>query len=211
VRIIIPRLLFLDDDLKKSSQYLTQFHLEHMIRNSCQILMCCLYYILGFRSKNRFKYYFSKDRWDETRFKYIPNYPFKNIPKYTFYTSEESKWCRKCSNHYRYILKYLGFMLEEFAWRNGKEHELSEMHPFLHSAPMEIAVRFGIVLPKLKDKTKMQLPWKNIPLKFRKKDIIAGYRAYYKDIIGNLLFAFIGTKRDVPEFLYENDVLSETV
>ena len=178
-----------------------------MIQDSCQILMCCLYYAFGFRTRTVFKYYFSKERWDETRFKYFPNYPLKTIPKYTFYTSPEARWCRKCENHYRYLLKYLGCMLEEYAFRYRKEHKLAEMHPFLSSTPMESALKLGIVMPHLRDKSRMQLPWKNLPIKYRKKNIISGYRLYYKDIVRNPLLAFLGSRRDVPEFLLVNGEL----
>lgn len=43
-----------------------------------------------------------------------------------------------------------------------------------------------------------------MPVKFRKKDILAGYRAYYKAImINNGVKADDFTARDIPEFLLD--------
>lgn len=158
--------------------------------------------MLGFRNKKIFKYYFSKDKWDETRFKYFANYPEKSIPKFTFYNSEESRWCRKCIDHYNYVWKYMSCMLDEYYFRFGKEHNLSEMCSFLKKLPMTIAVKHGLILSNLKNKNKFQLPWKNLPIEFRRKDIIKGYQAYYTSVIFNPLDAYIGTKREIPEFLH---------
>ena len=203
MRFIVPILLFLDKDLQKSAQYLTSFHLEHGIRNSIQVLLCSVFYLVGLRNKTLFKHYVCKERWDETRFKYFPQYPLKSMPKFSYYNSQEARWCRKCYDHYRIVSDYLGFMLDEHVFRWGKEHMLWEMHDFLRILPMELSVRRGLLLPKLSDKSKIQLPWKNLPVKYRKRDIVAGYREYYKSIIASPLDAFVGTKRDVPDFLLD--------
>lgn len=203
MKFIVPIILFLDEDHQKSAQYLTNFHLEYGIKNSIQVLLCSIYYMVGFRNKTIFKHYVSKDRWDETRFQYFPQYPLKSMPKFSYYNSYESKWCRMCKNHYRYLSDYLGCMLEEYYFRYNSEHNLAEMYDFLRTLPYELAARRGLKLVSLKDSTKLQLPWKNLPIKFRKKDIIAGYRAYYKSIIPSALDAFIGTKRDIPDFLLD--------
>ena len=203
MNFIVPIVLFLDKDVSKSARCLTNFHLEHGIRNSIQVLLCSIYYLIGFRNRTIFKHYVSKDRWDETRFKYFPQYPLNTMPKFSYYSSYESRWCRMCNDHYGYLSEYLGCMLEEHAFRYNSEHRMAEMHDFLRTLPFEIAVRRGLKLVSLKDKTRMQLPWKNLPVKFRKKDIIAGYRAYYRSIIPSALDAFIGTKRDIPDFLLD--------
>lgn len=205
MKYIVPLLLFLDDDLMKSAQSLTNHHLCEGIDHSVQVLMCSIYYMVGIRSRTAFSHYVSKDRWERTRFEYFPQYPLKKMPRFAFYASEEAKWCRKCSNHYGIVADYLECMLEEFTFRTGKVHELAEMHGFLQQLPMEIAVRKGYRLPTLKEGSAIQLPWKNLPLKFRKKDIVSGYRAYYKSIIHGALAAFVGTKRDVPEFLVDEE------
>jgi hypothetical protein len=203
MKFIAPIILFLDKDLEKSAQSLTNIHLEICIKNSVQVLMCAIYYILGFRTKKIFKYYVSKERWDETKMKFMPQYPLNKMPKFSYYVSRESRWCRQCSDHYNYLVKYLECLLSEYSFRFNKDHPLYEMFYFLRTLPMELAIRKGIIFPKLKDKTKMQLPWKNLPVKFRKKNLIDGYREYYKSIIISPLDEFIGTKRDVPDFLVE--------
>jgi len=197
-----PILLFLDKDPEVSARYLTNYFLDRSIKYACQVLLCSTYYLLGFRNKTVFKYYFNKDRWDDTKFKYFPKYPLKTIPKFAFYNSEESRWCRKCSDHYRYVCKYLGYMLSEYEFRMNKEHKLVEMYPFLLKHQMELALSRGVRLVKLKDKSKFQLPWKNLPRKYRKKDIIKGYRLYYSSLVFSPVEAFIGTKREVPDFLW---------
>lgn len=199
----VPLLIFLDEDLRKSSQFLTNFHLEHGIRNAIQVLMCSAFYLVGIRNKTMFRHYVCKKRWDDTKFRNFPQYPLDSMPKFSYYNSQESRWCRKCSDHYRLISDYLGFMLDEHWFRYGHEHRLCEMHGFLRTFPMETFVRHGYSMPSLKDKSKLQLPWKNLPVMFRKKDIISGYRKYYRSIIASPLDAFIGTKRDVPEFLLD--------
>jgi hypothetical protein len=49
----------------------------------------------------------------------------------------------------------------------------------------------------------MQLPWKNLPIQCRKKDLIEGYRKYYRNIVFDPIMAYVGTKRDVPDFLID--------
>jgi hypothetical protein len=202
----------LDEDLDKSARCLTNPHLEHGIPNAIQVLMCSVFYMTGIRNKTIYKHYVCKERWDETRFRYFPRYPLKSMPKFSYYNSQEARWCRKCADHYRLVSDYLGAMLEEHAFRFGDEHPMWEMHDFLRALPMELSVRRGLLMPRLKDKARLQLPWKNLPIKYRKKNIIAGYRAYYRHIIDRDMLgphaAFVGTKRDVPDFLV--DGLSET-
>ena len=201
-----PILLFLDENPEKSATYLTNFILKKSVERACQVLMCSIYYVLGFRTKTIFRHYFSKDRWHETKFTYLPKYPLDTIPKYTFYTSVEARWCRKCLQHYNYVSKYFSAMLDEWFYRFGKEHPLEEMREFLMTFPMEHSVATGVLMPSLKDKSKMQFPWKNLPLKYRRKDIVSGYRAYYRHIVpSNTLFD--GTRRDVPEFMVEREEL----
>ena len=210
MRYIRPIVLFLDDDLETSAKYLTNFHLEYGIKAACQVLMCSLYYLLGYRTKFLFKHYFCKERWDSTRLENFPNYPLSTIPKYTFYNSEEARWCRRCQEHYNLMLKYFGFMLTEYTFRTNRIHQLADMYGFFGTFPMETALRKGYTFPHLKNKSKLQLPWKNLPVEFRRIDIVKGYRLYYRSLIPAPLVAFVGTKRDVPEFLCDkiNDIIS---
>lgn len=203
MRPITPRIIFLDYDLQKSAQYLTNHSLEMCIKSCVQILMCSIYYMLGFRTKSLFKYYFSKDKWKETRDKYFHTYPLTTAPTFSYYNSPESRWCRKCINHYNYISNYLWMLLDEYGFRFNKEHKLSEMYDFLYNLPLVLQLKYGLKIPKLKDESKMQLPWKNLPIQCRKKDLIEGYRKYYRNIVFDPIMAYVGTKRDVPDFLMD--------
>jgi hypothetical protein len=201
MQYVRPIILFLDEDLKKSARSLTNYFLEKNISSTAQVLMCALFYFTGLRNRTLFKHYVSRERWDDTKFKYFRNYPLKSLPVYTFYNSEESRWCRKCLDHYNYVCDYLDELLAEYEFRFGKPHKEAEMGNFLREEPMSIAVGNGIIIPTLKNKSKFRLPWKNLPPKYRKKDIILGYRKYYSSIILSPLDAFVGSKRDVPDFL----------
>ena len=201
MKFLAPIILFLDKDPAASAQALTNYHLETGIKGASQTLLCTLFYLVGIRNRTIFSHYVSTDRWDDTKAKYFPNWPMKAMPRFSYYSSPEAKWCRKCADHYRLVSDYLGEMLDEHEFRTGGEHELRKLYEFLRITPMELGVRYGYKLPSLKDPSKVQLPWKSLPVKFRKKDIIEGYRSYYRSLIISPLDAFLGTKRDVPDFL----------
>lgn len=60
-----------------------------------------------------------------------------------------------------------------------------------------------INVPKANIK-KITIEWKALPVKFRQKDIIAGYRAYYRAImLNNGVKQDDFTARDIPEFLLD--------
>lgn len=205
-----PLILFLDENLEKSSQMLSNAHLDSNIKNCCQILMCSLFYVVGIRSKKMHSYYFSKDRYEESTRRFFSNYPFKQKPKFVKYNSQEAKWCRKCKNHYDVISEYLEKLFNEYSYRFGYDHELYEMLDFLKMEPFYITLNHGYTYPFVEN-LKIQLPWKSLPLKFRKKDIIEGYKQYYKHIIIDPLFEYENSKRDIPEYLFEGNELNEFV
>lgn len=173
-------------------------------------MVCSLLYMVGIRNKKACKYYFCKERKYESLQNYFPQWPMKESPKFVKYNSQESKWCRKCKNHYDVILLYFEKLLDEYAFRFGKDHVLYEMLDFLKMEQYFISLRFGIKVIHIND-LKIVLPWKSLPLKFRKKDIIEGYKQYYKSIIIDPLFEYEYSKRDIPEYLLEGNEIDEFI
>lgn len=206
MRFIHPIILFLDDDLNKSAQYLTNRFLNINIKNCCQILVCSLLYDVGIRSNRFCKYYFCRERKSESIQKFFPNWPLKEPPKFVNYNSQEAKWCRKCQNHFEVILRYFECLLDEYSFRYGHDHELYEMFDFMRLAPMECGLRTGVKLFYIHN-LKIVLPWKNLPIKFRRKDIIEGYRNYYCSQIVDPIMEYGNSKRGVPDFVIKNHVM----
>ena len=91
-------------------------------------------------------------------------------------------------------------LLDEYEYRTGKAHGMSKFVEWLDFDAPLIAIPEG----KLK---KITLEWKVLNPKFRRKDIIEGFRLQYKSVIGNdNLKVDDFTKRDVPEWLMEKQV-----
>ena len=209
MKFVQPLIFFLDEDLKKSSQMLTNKYLDMNIKNCCQVLVCSLLYIVGIRNKRACKYYFSKENKKESLHKFFPTWPLKEAPKFIKYNSQEAKWCRKCKNHYDVILKYFEELLNEYSFRFNHDHNLYEMFDFLSMEQFHISINLGIPVVFIKD-LKIILPWKNLPLKYRKRNIIEGYKAYYKSILIDPFFEYENSKRSIPEYLFEGNEIEET-
>ena len=97
---------FLDEDMQHSAAMLTNKHLVKTISGCLQCLLSARFYFIGFRSAKFYKYYFDKDHKAETMDKYFPLWPLKTKPSYQGYNSKEGKWCRKCLEHYTYIINF---------------------------------------------------------------------------------------------------------
>lgn len=199
MRYIKPSIIFLDDDLSLSSQYLTNKFLNSNIRSCSQTLLCSLFYFKGIRSERIFKHYFSKDNKDESTEKFIPTYPLKKI-SFTRANSQETKWCRKCQEHIDYLMTYLEIMLDEWEYRTGREHDVAEMLDFLRMSFMSLKI------PKANIK-KLILPYKNLPLKYRKRVLVDGYRAWYNSQLLDPMAEYVGSRRDIPEFVLKGRTL----
>ncbi len=87
-----------------------------------QALICTRFYFIGLRNKKFYKYYFDKERKEETMERFFPLWPLKQSPKFMQYTSKESKWTRKCKEHYDYIKQYLDILLEAQEKKELKAH-----------------------------------------------------------------------------------------
>jgi hypothetical protein len=107
-------------------------------------------------------------------------------------------------------VNYFEYLLNEYSYRFGKEHELYDMLDFLKMELFHITIRFGYNIPYIEN-LKIILPWKSLPIKFRRKNIIDGYKQYYKHIIIDPLFEYSYSKRDIPEFLFEGNNIDEFV
>lgn len=186
---------FLDSDLRKSAEYLTNKCLVKSISGCFQALICARFYFVGVRNRKVYKYYFDRARKTETMGKLFPAWSLKIKPSFMTYTSRVSKWTRKCAEHYDYIVEYLGCLLEEYEYRYNKPHGLAK---FLEWESFD-APKLNIPKGNLKQIT---LEWKSINPRYRNKDIIAAYREQYKRYLYNdgvKISDF--TRRDMPEFL----------
>ena len=206
MRFFHPYLVFLSENPSEAARFSDNRILCENLKRTPQILICVLLYVVGIRSKKIHKFLFSKERKGETLRRYFRNWPLKESPQFTLYSSPEARWARQCKNHYDYLVEFLDANLEEFFFRYGTDHPSSILADFLRGALYEIAFTNYIVLPEVKN-LKLELPWKNLPLDCRRKNIVEGYRKWYKIGLGDPILAYIGTKRDVPEFLLEKESL----
>lgn len=151
-----------------------------------------------------YKYYFDKARKDETMDKLFPLWPFSKKPSFQQYGTQTSKWCRKCKEHVDFVQEYMRCCLEEYLFRFSKEHAVSK---FLEWNMID-APQLNVPEAHLK---KIVFPWKVIPPKYRSKDICLSYRKHLKNVVDKNGGVKIGdyTRRDIPEFLLEESVVSE--
>lgn len=195
---ITPGIWFLDDDLSLSARYLTNKHLSKNIENIIRVLINVRYYYFGIRSNRHFDYYFDNSRKQETiekLFGYDITTTIKYNFSFTFYTHKISKWARKCQENYLYLLDYLDKCLIEWEFRTKKSHKLIGISEILLDDKI-----FINKLPKGNIK-KIQLEWKVIPLKYRTKDIITGFRKFYSSKIEDCIVEYKDSNRDIPEFI----------
>lgn len=185
---------FLDQDLRKSAEYLTNDALARTI-DGCFAVMCtALLYFAGVRNKKAYAYRFRREARDETMERFFPSWPFRRPPQLRHYSSRTAKWARMCGEHFRYVMSYFEALLDEHEYRTGRRHPLA--------AFAEWAGTCSARIPDAHIK-KVYLPWKCLKLKYRRRDVIEGYRLQYADefLWGDPLRAYAGVDRDVPEFV----------
>lgn len=194
-RYPILQIMFLDEDLIKSAQYLTNKSLVRSISGCMQALIATRFYFIGIRNKKYYDYYFDKIRKDEIMDKFFPLWPLHQRPMFMQYLSKESKWTRKCKEHYDYVKKYFDVLLDEYMYRFGKEHGLNKLSIWLDiDAPQ-------LTIPSAK-LSKIILPWKVINIKYRRRDILDSYRLQFMNSLDvKPEVAFLKTKRDIPDFV----------
>ena len=188
----------LDEDPQISASYLSNGLLYKSIKGCIAALLATRFYYIGIRSKKFHKFFFSKAKRAETMDMFFPLWPFEKPPMFTFYDTRQSKWCRKCKEHVDYIIAYLEALLLEYEFRFKKPYSGSKfLEWWLNDAP-------PLSVPKGNLK-KVTLEWKCLGLKYRQKDIIAGYRAQCKALLQNDGIKIKDfTNRDIPGFLTDD-------
>jgi hypothetical protein len=122
---------FLDKDLQKSAESMTDKALLRSIDGCIGALLSTYFYMIGIRSKKFYDYFFAKDHMQETMDRFFPNWPSNRKPSYAAYSRKESKWCRMCLENYNYVKDYLVVLLEEAAYRDGQEHGLASIQRWI--------------------------------------------------------------------------------
>lgn len=186
---------FLDNDLIKSAEYQTNKSLVQSISGCMKALLAARFYFIGVHNKKIYNYMFDDVHYADTMEKYFPLWPLKQKPRFLQYTTKESKWTRKCKEHYDYIKQYFDILLDEYLYRFGKEHGLAKLSEWLDFDAPKLNIPAAHT-------TSILLPWKNIDKKYRRKDIIEGYRLQLMNSLdAKPDIVFMKTKRDVPDFV----------
>ena len=186
---------FLDNDLQKSAEYLTNAAFAKTIDGCFSVLVTAVLHFSGIRNKKMYEYAFSRDRRDETMHRLFPSWPFRKTPQLKYYTNRTAKWARMCREHFDYVKKYFDVLLDEYEYRFGRRHKLANFSEWVDEY-MPQKVPYG----NLKH---VSLPWKSLKLKFRRKDVIEGYRLQYIDqfLWSDPIAAYGASDRDVPDFV----------
>ena len=186
---------FLDDDLQKSAQYQTNKSLVKSISGCMKALIAARFYFIGIRSKKIYDYMFDDAHREMTLETHFPMWPLQQKPGFLQYASKESKWTRKCKEHYDYVKQYFNILLDEYLYRFKKEHGLCKLAEWLEFDAPKIAIPAA-------NMSKIIVPWKNIDIKWRRKNIIDGYRLQFMNTLeGKPEEVFMKTRRDIPDFV----------
>ena len=185
---------FLDADLVKSAQYLTDPALDRSLNGAFCALVDARLYFSGIRTKTAYSWRFSKERRDETMDRFFPGWPFRTRPQMKYYSSRASKWARMCREHVEYVRAYMSAMLDEYAYRHGREHGLRQFLDW------DAGVEMKIPAANLKS---VSLPWKSLKPRFRRRDVLEGYRLQFMDTFcwEDPMGAYMSSNRDVPDFV----------
>lgn len=136
--------------------------------------------------------------------KFFPLWPSKKIPTLLNYTTKTSKWTRKCHEHFNYVRSYLEILLEEYMIRSKHEHPYSVCLEWLKYDAPELKIPYGNI-------KKIVLEWKCLNPKYRRKDIIQGYRLQFLSQFDNyetVVSEYNISNKDIPEFISEYFKLS---
>lgn len=196
---------FLDADLQKSASFLTNGTLMKSIDGCIGAIISTYFYFIGIRSKKFYDYYFSKDNTDETMLRFFPNWPLNKKPHFSSYSHKESKWCRMCHENFDYIVSYLTVLLDEYAYRNGKSHINANFIDWLALDMPHMDFPYANV--------NVILPWKTLDLKFRRENIIDGYRLKFMSTFedDDPFKAYHNVPRDIPEFVCKHYSLNSAL
>lgn len=187
---------FLDEDLHKSASYLTDKALLKSINGCVGALMSTYLYMIGIRSKKFYDYFFAKERYKETMDRFFPNWPLNKKPSFAAYNRRESKWCKMCFENWSYAKEYLSILLDEIAYRDGSENENALLLRWIDIDMPHIDLSKARI-------SKVVLPWKAIDPRFRRVDVIEGYRLQFMSMFedNDPFRAYGNCRRDIPDFV----------
>ena len=195
---------FLDNDLQKSASYLTDKALLRSLDGCMGALLSTIFYFIGIRSKKFYDYFFSKEQVDATMDRFFVNWPFKKKPSFSAYGRKESKWCRSCHENFDYCMSYLDILAAEAEYRCCKDTSKKQFLDWIQLDAPKIDFPYANI-------DDVVLPWKVIDPKFRKVDIVEGYRLQFINSFedGDAFKAYGSCKRDIPAFVLEKTNASQ--
>lgn len=206
-----PLIWFLSPNSKENASWLTTKDLDESIKNGVQVLVCLQLWLSGIRTPRMFKNLFpiivkdDDDRYDkmdivkENAEKYFPGL-LDDCPrfkiKFMFARHTTTKWVRMCREHFAFLAEHLIVMTQEWAMRfPGKHHKL-ESAAFWLTAEIDVSV-----LPELPANSEVLPDWRQIPPKYRMKNVFDAYKRYYSASMENAAEAYADSKRQIPDFI----------
>ena len=100
-----------------------------------------------------------------------------------------------CGEYFRYAKRYFDILLGEYEYRRRRAHRRAALSEWIDGD-------MSVKIPDAGVKDTV-LPWKSLKQRFRRKDVIEGYRLQYDDtfVMGDPIQAYLTCARDIPEFL----------
>lgn len=195
----------LDENQKLSAQYMTDKTLKQSLKNSFRIITCAILYWNGIRTKGVYVGKFSQDEFQTTMDTLFPNWTFKFIPSLKESRWEETKWCRKCGEHFWWMYSYCKTLCDEIIYRHPNAKWTNYIRNILNWLN-NVENMISVPMANIKE---IQFPWKNLNPKFRNCDIIIGYRKAFIDMFKSydIMKEYQGTNRDIPQFVLDAFVL----
>lgn len=190
---------FLDDDLQKSAEFLTDAALKTSISGCFGAMMSAYMHFIGIRSKRFYSYYFGKEHIAETMANLFGAWPSKRRPMLSAYSWKESKWCRSCHENFDYVCQYISILLDEFYYRTKSIHDISSSAEWVKTA-------IGNVMFPYAGIENVSLPWKAIEPRFRRVNVIDGYRLQFMSKFedNDPFKAYSKCIRDIPDFVLDH-------
>lgn len=190
---------FLDKDLHMSAKYMTDKALLRSIDGCIGAIVSTYFYLIGIRSKKFYDYYFAKERLQGTMDRFFPNWPLSKKPSFAAYGHRESKWCKSCRENYDYLVNYLKMLFDEHEYRNASPHESTSFIDWLEMDMPHIELPHAGI-------DSIVLPWKVVEPRFRRVDVVAGYRLQFMSLFedNDPFKAYGSCKRNIPQFVIDH-------
>ena len=131
--------------------------------------------------------------------RFFSNWPMKKKPSFSSYGWKESKWCRACHENYDCCISCLSALVDESAWRMSLDHSHQAFLEWLQNDAPQLDFPYAGI-------DDVTFPWKVIDPKFRRADIVQGYRLQFISTFedGDMFKAYGSCKRDIPAFVLEH-------